>query len=121
MLATLWPDRRGRISHESALDLYGLSDVNPAKIHVTVPATYRTHRGIPQLYVLHWEDLEPADHHNFEGIPVVTPAKAIRQAHEQQLRRSLVEQAIDDGARNGWLRRREADRLRAELLGQPVR
>jgi hypothetical protein len=42
--------------------------------------------------------------------------KAIRQAHEQQLRRSLVEQAIDDAAREGWLRRREADRLRAELL-----
>jgi hypothetical protein len=70
--------------------------------------------------VLHREDLEPADEHSFDGIPVVTAAKAIRQAHEQQLRRSLVEQAIDDAARNGWLRRREADQLRAELLDQPA-
>jgi len=120
MLATLWPDRRGRISHESALDLYGISDVNPDKIHITVPAGYRTHREIPPLYVLHREDLQPTDQDSFEGVPVVTATKAIRQAHEQRLRRSLVEQAIDEAARGGWLRRREATRLRAELLGEPV-
>jgi predicted transcriptional regulator of viral defense system len=117
MLATLWPDRRGRISHESALDLYELSDVNPARIHVTVPAGYRTHREIPPLYVLHREDLEPDEQASFEGVPVVSAAKAIRQAHAQHQRRSLLEQAIDDGARTGWLGRREADRLRTELLG----
>jgi predicted transcriptional regulator of viral defense system len=120
MLATLWPDGRGWISHESALDLYGLSDVNPAKIHITVPAGYRTHRAIPPLYVLHREDIAPADQDSFEGIRVVSAAKAIRQAHEQRLRRSLLEQAIDDGIRTGWLSRRDADRLRAEILGQPV-
>jgi predicted transcriptional regulator of viral defense system len=120
MLATLWPDRRGRISHESALDLYGVSDVNPDRIHITVPSRYRTHREIPPLYVLHGEDLAPGDQDSFEGIPVVTAAKAIRQVHQRRLRRSLVEQAIDDAARLGWLRRREAAQLRTELLGQPV-
>src|SRR5918996_1547715 len=102
MLATLWPDRRGRISHESALDLYGISDVNPAKIHITVPARYRTHRAIPSHYALHREDIAPADRDSFEGIPIVSAAKAIHQAHERHLRRSLLEQAIDDGIRTGW-------------------
>ncbi len=38
MEATLWPrGAHGALSHETALDLYGLSDVNPAKIHITVP------------------------------------------------------------------------------------
>jgi predicted transcriptional regulator of viral defense system len=120
MLATLWPDRRGRISHESALDLYGVSDVNPDKIHVTVPLGYRTHREVPALYVLHREDLQPADASSFEGVPVVTAAKAIRQVHKQRLRRSLVEQAVEEATRAGWLRRREAAELRAELLGGPV-
>jgi len=80
----------------------------------------RTHRAIPPLYVLHREDIAPADQDSFEGIRVVSAAKAIRQAHEQRLRRSLLEQAIDDGIRTGWLSRRDADRLRAEILGQPV-
>ncbi|MGI9099127.1 MAG: type IV toxin-antitoxin system AbiEi family antitoxin domain-containing protein [Solirubrobacteraceae bacterium] len=118
MLATLWPDRRGLISHESALDLYGISDVNPAKLHVTVPMAYRTHRTIPALYVLHHEDVAEVDRGRVEGIGVVSAAKAIRQAHEQHLRRSLVEQAIDDAEREGWLRRRQAGQLRGELLSR---
>jgi predicted transcriptional regulator of viral defense system len=120
MLATLWADGRGRISHESALELYGMSDVNPAKIHVTVPRSYRTHREIPSLYVLHHEDLTPSDQGSFEGVAVVSPSKAIRQAHAQHLRRSLLEQAIDDGVRDGRLHRREADQLRAEISHRPV-
>jgi predicted transcriptional regulator of viral defense system len=117
-LATLWPGGRGLISHESALDLYGISDVNPAKLHITVPRTYRTHRKIPALYVLHREELADGDRGSVEGIAVVSVAKAIRQAHERHLRRSLVEHAIDDAERDGWLRRRQADQLRRELLGR---
>jgi hypothetical protein len=94
-----------------------MSDVNPTKIHVTVPASYRTHRVIPSLYVLHHEELAPADQGGFEGIPVVSAAKAVRQAHEQHVRRSLLRQAIDDGVQGGWLRRRESGRLRADVLG----
>jgi predicted transcriptional regulator of viral defense system len=117
MLATLWPDGRGRISHESALGLFDMSDANPAKIHVTVPASYRTHRDIPALYILHHEDLDAIDEAIFEGIPVVSPAKAVRQAQARHVRRSLLEQAIDDGVRGGWLRDSQADELRAEVLG----
>jgi hypothetical protein len=32
------------LSHETALDLYELCDVNPAGIDVTVPRSYCTHR-----------------------------------------------------------------------------
>lgn len=117
MLATLWPGRQGCISHESALGLFGMSDVNPAKIHVTVPASYRTHRQVPAMYVLHHEDLDEVDEANFEGIPVVSPAKAVRQSHARHLGRSLLEQAIDDGVRGGWLRGSQADELRAEIMG----
>jgi hypothetical protein len=45
-------------------------------IHVAVPDSYRTHRDIPEPYVLQHEDLDGADEANFEGIPVVAPAKA---------------------------------------------
>jgi len=116
-LATLWPDGRGHISHESALELYGISDVNPDKIHVTVPASYRTHRDLPGLYMLHREDLAARERGSFEGIPVVSAAKAIRQLAERHVRQSLLTQAIDEGVEGGWLRRREAAELRAEIVG----
>jgi hypothetical protein len=46
MAATLWPRRLGVISHDSALDLWDLCDVNAAKIHITIPRTARTQRRL---------------------------------------------------------------------------
>ncbi|WP_028065614.1 type IV toxin-antitoxin system AbiEi family antitoxin domain-containing protein [Solirubrobacter soli] len=117
MEATLWPGRgvRGVLSDETALDLYGLSDVNPAKIDVTVPRAHRIRRKIPSVYRIHHEDLPDSDVTLFEGIPIVTPARAIRQAHASHVGPALVSQAIDQGERNGRLTRREAGELRNEL------
>ena len=116
MLGMLWPDGRGLICGESALGLYGLSDANPAKLHITVPTSYRTHREIPALYVLHREDLAEADRTIVEGVAVVSVAKAIRQAHEHHLRRSLVGRPSTMPRARAGLRRRQADELRRELL-----
>ena len=117
MEAVLWPGRgvRGVLSHEVALDLYGLSDVNAAKIDLTLPSGYRIRRAIPASYRVHWEDVPPGDVTTFEGLPIVTPARAIRQAHAAHTGPALVAQAIDHGERNGRLTRREAAELRREL------
>jgi predicted transcriptional regulator of viral defense system len=116
MEATLWPyGVPGVISHESALSLYEMSDVSPNRIHLTVPPEYRTHRAIPDLYVLHRERLTLDQLSSFEGIPIVTAATAARQCLAQHLRRSLLEQAVDAGVEHGWLRRHEAAALRREI------
>jgi predicted transcriptional regulator of viral defense system len=117
MEATLWPGRgvRGVLSDETALELYGLSDVNPAKIDITVPRAHRIRRKIPATYRIHHEDLPEGDVTSFEGIPIVTPARAIRQVHASHAGPALVGQAIDHGERNGRLTRRAADELRREL------
>jgi predicted transcriptional regulator of viral defense system len=115
--ATLWPQRgvKGVLSGETALDLYEMSDVNPSKIHITLPAGYRVRRGAPPAYGLHHEDLDPADVTSFDGIPIVTPAKAVRQAAAAHLGDALVAQAVDHGERNGRLTRKQAAELRSEL------
>jgi predicted transcriptional regulator of viral defense system len=41
------------VSHESALELYGLADVAPAEVHLTLPRAYR-HRRAPAGVRLHW-------------------------------------------------------------------
>lgn len=116
MEATLWPrGARGVLSHETALELYELSDVHPAKIHVTVPRSHRVRRGVPSAYVLHHEDLEPDQITMHEGIAIVTPVHAIRQAHKAHLGAALIGQAIDQGEDSGRLTKRQASGLRREL------
>jgi len=116
MEATLWPGTtRGVLSHETALDLYELSDVNPHKLHVTVPRGYRTRRQIPAVYRIHYETLADEDLTGHEAIPIVTPARAIRQSHAAHLGPALIGQAIDHGETRGTLSRKLAAQLREEL------
>ncbi len=62
MEATLWSQAgRGVICGPSALDLHGLCDVNPTKIHLSLPATYRPRRAVPSPYVLHRRELDAGD------------------------------------------------------------
>lgn len=115
--ASLWPyGVEGVLSHETALELYGLSDVNPAKIHLTVPKDYRVrHREVPPLYQLHHEHLDDRDVTRYEGLPIVVAAKAIRQCHEAHLRRDLLRQALEEAKGQGLINRREYNRLADEL------
>ena len=43
----MWADRRGVLSHDTALDLYELCDINPARIHITIPTAYRLPKAVP--------------------------------------------------------------------------
>jgi predicted transcriptional regulator of viral defense system len=120
MEATLWPRGvDGVLSHETALALYELSDVNPDKIDITVPKRHRIRREIPDEYRIHHEDLVAGDIASHEGIAIVTPAVAIRQCHAEHLGPALLSQAIDQGERNGRLTRRQADELRLEIQVGP--
>jgi predicted transcriptional regulator of viral defense system len=126
MEAALWPqvrrpDANGIVSHESALAIYGLSDVSPARVHVTLPNQLRIRRAIPRHLTLHYADLEPHDVQHVEGVPVTTAARSIRDVHETHLGPALVRQAIADGRRTGHLTFDEAEQLERELLGKPAR
>ena len=104
--ATLWPrGTEATISHETALDLYGLSDV---------PRAHRPRRKVPAQYRLHREDLRDDEVTAYEGIPIVTPAKAIRQT--RRLGPALLRQAIEEGRRRGLVSDAEAEQLRSEIL-----
>lgn len=103
MQATLWPRRLGVISHDSALDLWNLCDVNPARIHVTVPKTGRIRRTAPTVYEVHVRDLDPGDITRFEGIRVVMPLRAILDGIERHLDGRLIRQAIDAARRRGLI------------------
>src|SRR5258708_7248302 len=126
MEAALWPqvrrpDAHGVISHESALAIYGLSDANPANVHVTLPTGLRIRRAVPKRLALHYADLAPKDVKQVDGVPVTTAARAIRDAHGSHLGPALIRQAISDGRRTGQLTLDEAEQLDRELLGTKPR
>lgn len=126
MEAVLWPQVRrpdvvGVISHESALAIHELSDVSPARIHVTLPTSVRIRREVPKRLVIHYADLTGEDVETVEGVPVTTPARSIRDAHTSHLGADLVGQAIADGRRSGRLPTAVANRLQRELLGTSSR
>ena len=122
MAAVLWPQVRrpdvvGVLSHQTAQSIHGLSDVNPARIHVTLPTGVRLRRAVPKMLVIHFADLGPDDVESVEGVPVTTPVRTIRDAQAGQLGSEIVSTAIADGRRSGKLGLGEADALERELLG----
>jgi predicted transcriptional regulator of viral defense system len=103
MEATLWPRRLGTISHDTALDLWDLCDINPAKVHVSVPKAAKLRRAVPAAYRVHVRDLEPDEISHHEGIPVVTVRRAILDGIETDVGPHLIEQAIDNARTRGLL------------------
>lgn len=123
MEAALWPqvrrpDARGVISHVSALALYELSEISPAKIHITLTPGVRVRRTVPPHLVLHFAFLTPDDVQIVEGVPVTTAARTIRDVHAAHVGPALIRRAIADGRRTGRLTHVEADRLLRELLDE---
>lgn len=116
MAATLWPQgARGVLTHETALDLWDVSDVNPAKIHVAVPRTHRPQRQVPKAYVIHREDLDPDEITAIEGVPVVKLGRALRQCAQSHLARDLLAQAVRHGRSRGLLSAKQHAALVREL------
>ena len=116
MQAALWPvGVRGVLSHATALDLWDVSDVNPAKVHVTVPRTHRPQRVVPEVYVVHREDLGREDVTAVEGVPIVTLDRAVRECAGDGVGRDLLEQAVRNGRARGLLTAEQARALAREL------
>lgn len=116
MLAVLWTRvPEAVLSHETALDAYGISDVNPNRIHVTVGKQRRLRREDGDEYVIHYEDLAPEDVGWWQEIPSVTPAAAIAQCLAYGTPTYLLRQAIERGHGQGHLKATERDALTKTL------
>ncbi len=104
--AALWPAQRGVpkgvISHQSALALYDLSDVNPSKVHVTVPRASRIRRTPPAYLKLHHQDLHERDITDIDGLPLTTVMRTINDCRASGLG-GLVDDAVDQALQRGLI------------------
>lgn len=110
----LWSRNRedapqGVYSHATALRIYDLSDIMPAKIHMTVPQNFRRGAEIPKGLVLHWDDLPPGDIEEREGFRVTRPLRTLRDlVAEGGLPRDLLKQAFDEARSRGLITAKES-------------
>ena len=112
MLAVLWTRvPEAVLSHETALDAYGISDVNPNRIHITVGKDRRFRRASGEGYVVHYQDLTPKQVGWWQEIPTVTPVTAIEQCLVYGTPTYLLRQAIDRGYAQGYLKTAARDAL----------
>ena len=96
------------ISHDSALALYDLSDLLPARVHITVPRTSSRRR--PELQI-HTKRLEPEDVTRYEGLPVTTVPRTLIDVAAAGLADEQVRQAIQEALRRGLVTREGLLRL----------
>jgi hypothetical protein len=100
LVAWLQAVPQGVITLDSAQARYGLSDLLPHRIHMTVPRTTSRRRPEPQL---HTKRLAQDDVTHYEGLPITTVLRTlvdvtaaglageqVRQANQEALRRGLV-------------------------------
>jgi predicted transcriptional regulator of viral defense system len=103
------------LSHETALAVYGISDVNPARVHITVPKDARLRRTKPKGIVIHRGTLSPSDVTTHEGLPVTTVAKSVLDVMDTTGRLGLARQAIKDARKEGYISAAEANRITRQL------
>lgn len=114
-LWSLWScDRSGKpqgvYSHQTALSLHELSDVMPARLHMTVPRSFRRSAAIPAVLLLHKGELSEPETEQRSGYRVTRPLRAIEDllqvGSESQDRLTA---ALREGLARGLITSREIE------------
>jgi predicted transcriptional regulator of viral defense system len=124
VLWALWSRNRneeveGVYSHQTALSLYDLSDLNPSKLHMTVPTDFRRNSDIPGIVVLHYADLPESDVQTAQGFKFTRPLRTILDVIEAgTVERSFIRQAVRQALDRGLITRGQ---IRNAQLSEPAR
>lgn len=103
------------LSHETALVLYGISDVNPPQVHLTVPLSARLRRERPKWIKIHRADLAKDEIHFHEGLPVTAVERSIMDVLSTSHRTEIARQAIAEALREGMIDAAKAGALRKQV------
>ena len=103
---------QGVWSHETALDVYELSDNMPSKMHMTVPSSFRKRSLIPSQLVLHYANLKEQEMRTQQGYLITTPLRTLVDVTEEgALSYDLLLQAVTEALERGIVIKKEIDAL----------
>jgi hypothetical protein len=120
VIYSLWSRNRagepeGVYSHQTALSIHELSDVNPAKLHMTVPPTFRRSAKVPKMLVLQRANLDEKELEKRQGFAVTRPLRSIADlAAAESVSRDIVEQALIEARQRGLITIREMAEMRRQ-------
>lgn len=97
------------VSHETALTVHELSDVMPARVHLTVPPGFR--KRVPPGCVLHKGVLAPGDVEARAGFQVTTPLRTLLDVASSALSQEHLHSAVRGALERGLVRRRQVERM----------
>jgi predicted transcriptional regulator of viral defense system len=107
------------VSHESALELFGLSDVIVDEVHVSIPREKRRRHVRPGVRVhTTTRSLRGEDVRRIQGVPVTSPERSIVDVLEVGGQPEQVELAVSQALARGMT---TADRLRRTAANRPAR
>ena len=102
----LWSAREGVFSHQTALALHGLSDVLPARVHLTLPLAWRRRRlRVPLGVDLHCADISQHERAWMGPVPATTPARTLRDCARNELSPDLLRTAAQQALLRGLVAR----------------
>ena len=98
VLWRLWSRDRAVVSHESALTVYDLGDVNPVRVHLTVPPGFRAKHPAVQLHFAVLPDTDVVDR---EGYRITTVERTLLDLAGADTSQEQLEVAVSDAVANG--------------------
>lgn len=112
----LWSEHEGVFSHQTALALHDLSDVLPARVHITLPETWRTRRlRVPDGVDLHYGDIVEGERRWFGPVPATDPLRTLEDCAAKHLSPELLRGATLEALARGLVARRELAAIEAAL------
>ena len=112
----LWSKQLGIFSFETALFLHQLSDVLPARVHLTLPTSWKKRRlKIPDDVIPDYEDT--ADHEKtwFGPIPITSVAKTLNDVARRGISPELLSVATSQAIARGIVDGEELPAVHAAL------
>jgi predicted transcriptional regulator of viral defense system len=95
---------QGIYSHETALSLFDLSDLQSEKLHMTVPRGYRRHSIIPKVLQLHHANIELSECEERNGYRVTKPYRTIADiVRARTISPEFIKQAVQQALDKGYL------------------
>jgi predicted transcriptional regulator of viral defense system len=109
---TLWSNENGIVSHESALAVHEIGELESARVHLTVPPGFRKRDAAVEV---HLGEIPAADVVEHAGFRVTTATRSLVDVASRGVDEEQLARAIEDARAKGLLTPRQL-RERAEAI-----